>query len=48
MDKDLNIVKEIFLEQYSKNPPSHFFVDNKIWLYENMDDELGFVRITID
>jgi hypothetical protein len=48
LDKDLNIVKETFLDHYQKNPESHFFYDNKIWLYENIDDELGFVRITVD
>ncbi|MEX2565501.1 MAG: DUF4221 family protein [Cyclobacteriaceae bacterium] len=48
LDKDLNIVKETFLDQYQKNPRSHFFIDNKIWLYENIDDELGFVRVTVD
>jgi len=48
LDKNLNIVKETFLEQYQKNPRSHFFIDSKIWLYENIDDELGFVRIAID
>ncbi|WP_158859368.1 DUF4221 family protein [Lunatibacter salilacus] len=48
LDKDLNIVKETFLDRYNKTPPPHFFKDNKIWLYENIDDEMGFVRITVD
>jgi len=48
LDRELNIIKETYLENYRKNPRQHFFLDNKIWLYENMDDELGFVRITID
>ncbi|NHE56541.1 DUF4221 family protein [Cyclobacterium sp. GBPx2] len=48
LDKDLNIVKETFLDRYEKRPPPHFFIDNKIWLYENIADELGFVRITVD
>ncbi|MBD3631150.1 DUF4221 family protein [Cyclobacterium sp.] len=48
LDKDLNIIKETFLDQYQKNPRTHFFIDNKIWLYENIADELGFVRITVD
>jgi hypothetical protein len=26
----------------------HFYKDNKIWLYENIEDELGFIRITVD
>jgi hypothetical protein len=47
-DKELNMLGEQHLDQYQKNPRQHFFTDNKIWLYENMDDELGFVRITVD
>lgn len=48
LDKDLNIAKETFLDRYEKRPPPHFFIDNKIWLFENINDELGFVRITVD
>ena len=48
LDRDLNIIKETYLENYQKNPRKHFFLDSKVWLYENMDDELGFVRITVD
>jgi hypothetical protein len=48
LDKNLNIVKETFLENYRKNPRSHFYKDNKIWIYENIGDELGFIRITVD
>jgi len=48
LDKDLHVVKETFLDRYAKVPPPHFFKDNKIWLYENINDELGFVRIAID
>ncbi|WP_154856586.1 DUF4221 family protein [Cyclobacterium xiamenense] len=48
LDKDLTMLGETYLEQYPKNPRQHFFADNKIWLYENMDDELGFVRIRLD
>ncbi|WP_158859369.1 DUF4221 family protein [Lunatibacter salilacus] len=48
LDKDLNIIKETFLENYQKNPRSHFFLDSKVWLYENINDELGFVRIAVD
>ncbi|MFD2035073.1 DUF4221 family protein [Belliella marina] len=48
IDKNLKVIKETKLENYTKEPPRHFFLDNTIWLYENIDDELGFVRITID
>ncbi len=48
LDKDLNILKETKLEEYDKEPPAYFFMDNKIWLFENIDDELGFVRIGLE
>ena len=48
LDKNLKIIKETKLESYTKQPPRHFFLDNTIWLYENIDDELGFVRIKLN
>ena len=48
LDKELNMLGEQYLDKYQKNPRQHFFTDNKIWLYENIADELGFVRITVD
>ncbi|WP_232834952.1 DUF4221 family protein [Pleomorphovibrio marinus] len=47
-DKDLNIIWETYLDTYQKTPPKHFFIDQRIWLFENMEDEMAFVRITID
>ncbi len=47
LDKNLKIIKETKLENYTKQPPKYFFIDNTIWLYENIDDELGFVRIKL-
>lgn len=48
LDKNLNIIKETKLDNYTKQPPKYFFLNSTIWLYENIDDELGFVRIKID
>jgi hypothetical protein len=48
LDKNLKIIKETKLESYTKEPTEYFFRDNTIWLYENIDDEMGFVRIKID
>jgi hypothetical protein len=48
LDKNLKIIKETKLENYTKEPPRHFFLDSTIWLYENIDDELAFVRLTIN
>ncbi|MDN3686256.1 hypothetical protein [Cyclobacterium jeungdonense] len=48
LDKDLTMLGETYLERYQRNPRQHFFTDNKIWLYENTDNELGFVTINVD
>jgi len=48
LDKNLKIIKEAKLENYAKEPPNHFFLDNTIWLFENINDELGFVRMTLN
>jgi hypothetical protein len=48
LDKNLKIIKETELKNYTKEPSKYFFIDNTIWLYENIDDELGFVRIRLD
>lgn len=48
LDKNLKIIKETKLENYTKEPPKYFFLNSTIWLYENIDDELGFVRIRLD
>jgi len=31
-----------------KRPNFHFVKDGKIWIFENIDDELAFVRLSID
>jgi hypothetical protein len=47
-DKDLNILGEEKIHEYTKSPPSNPFAkDGAIWLHENMDDELGFIRIKV-
>ncbi|AFL83777.1 hypothetical protein Belba_1141 [Belliella baltica DSM 15883] len=48
IDKNLAIIKETKLDNYKKEPSGHFFLNNTIWLYENIDDELGFVRVKLD
>lgn len=55
LDKDLNLIGEVFLAQLKKRPekpfsinfPIHFAKDGKIWIYENINDELAFVRLSI-
>ncbi|WP_143959842.1 DUF4221 family protein [Litoribacter populi] len=47
-DTDLNLLGETFLEGLTKIPAHHFVKDGQIWMFENMDDELGFVRFTVE
>jgi hypothetical protein len=47
-DKDLNMIGEKKIQEYTKSPPSNPFAkDGAIWLHENVEDELGFIRIKI-
>jgi hypothetical protein len=55
LDKDLNLLGEILVPQLTKKPakpfsekfPRHFAKDGKIWIYENINDEMGFVVLTM-
>ncbi|WP_194775157.1 DUF4221 family protein [Pararhodonellum marinum] len=46
-DRDLNMVGESPVGVLKKRPGNHFVKGGKIWMYENMDDELGFVRLSL-
>ncbi|MEX2566804.1 MAG: DUF4221 family protein [Cyclobacteriaceae bacterium] len=48
LDKDLNILGEVLVPQLNKKPGKHFAKDGKIWIYENMNDEMGFVRLGME
>jgi len=45
LDKDLNMLGETLVPQLNKKPGKHFAKDGKIWIYENMNDEMGFIRL---
>ncbi|WP_366483684.1 DUF4221 family protein [Cyclobacterium sp.] len=47
-DKDLNILSETRVRELNKKPGFHFAKDGQIWIFENLEDELGFVRLSID
>lgn len=47
LDKDLNQIGETEVPQLTRAPGKHFAKDGKIWIYRNMADEMGFVRLTI-
>jgi len=46
-DADFNVIAESLVEDLTKPPGFHFVKDGKIWMYENVEDELGFVRLSI-
>ncbi len=42
------MIGEAKISEYEKSPSSsHFTKDGAIWLHENIDDELGFIRIKV-
>lgn len=47
-DKELSMLAEKRIPDYQKVPSTYFVKDGAIWIHENMDDELGFVRIKIN
>lgn len=47
-DEDLNMVFEKRVNELTKKPEFHFAKDGKIWIFENIADEMGFVRLSID
>ncbi|MGY6742579.1 MAG: 6-bladed beta-propeller [Cecembia sp.] len=54
LDKDLNLIGEAQVPGLDKKPttsfsgqfPKHFAKDGNIWIYENINDEMGFVVLT--
>jgi hypothetical protein len=45
LDPDFNLLSESLVEELDKAPNFHFVKDGKIWIFENMEDEMGFVRL---
>ncbi|TVP45827.1 MAG: DUF4221 domain-containing protein [Mongoliibacter sp.] len=48
LDENFNLLGESHLLQLQQPPSYPFLKDGKIWYYVNVDDELGFVRMTFD
>jgi hypothetical protein len=46
LDADFKLLAEHHIKAMQKPPIRSFVKDGKIWMYENIDDELGFVRIS--
>lgn len=47
-DKELKMLGETKIADYRKVPGTYFVKDGAIWIHENLDDELGFIRIKIN
>lgn len=47
LDKDFNLMAEGAVPQLDRTPSFHFAKDGKLWLFENIEDEMGFVRLDI-
>ncbi|MCH6199646.1 DUF4221 domain-containing protein [Aquiflexum sp. LQ15W] len=48
LDENLQIIGESKVPELKRAPSTHFVKDGKIWIFENIDDELAFVRLSID
>jgi hypothetical protein len=48
LDKDFNMLGESLVAELTTSPAKHFAKDGKIWIYENVEDELGFIRLAFD
>jgi hypothetical protein len=48
LDASFKVLGESRLNALSKLPSKPFVKNGKIWLFENIDDELGFVRLTVN
>ena len=46
-DKALNMMGEAPVPQLTKKPGKHFAKDGDIWIYVNIMDEMGFIRLGI-
>jgi hypothetical protein len=44
-DKELELIGEAIIPEITTAPKKHFTKDGKIWIFENIDDELAFIRL---
>jgi len=48
LDKELNLFNEFSIPQLTNIPYFSFAKDGKIWIFENIEDEMGFVRLSFE
>jgi hypothetical protein len=47
LDENLNLIAEGTFPEMDRYPGLHFGKNGKLWLFENIEDEMGFVRLNI-
>lgn len=47
LDQDLNIISETEVHEFNKSPNFHFVKDGMIWIFENVEDEVSFIRLKV-
>jgi hypothetical protein len=47
-DENLNLLAEALIPELKATPKKHFLKDNKIWIFENIGDELAFIRLGLE
>lgn len=48
LDKELNLINEMPIPQLKYMPNFSFAKDGRVWIFENVEDEMGFVRLSVD
>jgi hypothetical protein len=46
-DSEFKLLLEQQVPGLNQTPKTHFMKDGRIWIFENMEDEMGFVRLSI-
>nr|MBI1231250.1 DUF4221 domain-containing protein [Cytophagales bacterium] len=47
-DKNLEMIAESIVPQLTSIPQTYFVKDGAIWIFENMEDEMGFLQLSIN
>ncbi|MFO7825943.1 MAG: DUF4221 family protein [Cyclobacterium sp.] len=47
-DEELNLIQEAELPFLTEKPLRHFIKDGMLWVFVNLEDEMGFVRLRVD
>jgi len=48
LDKELNLIAEGTVPELDRYPGFYFSKDGKLWMFENIEDEMGFLRLDIN